>query len=271
MLNNFRNQLFGKQKGPGSLVYDVDTKWHRLVGPTGVWMTDLPIEQRQMEECIKGMKGRILVGGLGLGLAATLLAKKKQVKKVDVVEISQEVISLVGPYTHSRWNPKGRNRGRVIQIINRDLFTYLNEYKDQVYDYVFFDIWQSDSESTFHHMVAPLIALSRGKMKRPPVCWNEQVMRGQLAQSLQSRLLFFKPEVKEKLMDDKIHAYFDSHPLWEYQEGEGSGQIYWNWAVPFWKWHRDAKPEEERAQYMANTYAGIYAQWDWKDLWLSLI
>jgi len=197
MLNNFRNQLYGRQKGPHSLIYDVETRWHKLIGPTGTWMTDLPVEQRQMEECLKGVNGRVLVGGLGLGLAASILAKKRTIKEVLVVELSQEVMELVWPHTNKgRWD-KRRNRW-TSECIVKDLLAFLLEFDEEPFDYAFYDIWQSDSETTFFDVVLPLLQLSKNKVKHPPICWNETVMRGQLFSSIQTRLLFLKPEVKDQ-------------------------------------------------------------------------
>jgi len=52
------------------VAYDTPTTWHKLVGPTGVWMTDLPCEQAQHDGLLKNVRdGHVLIGGLGLGLA----------------------------------------------------------------------------------------------------------------------------------------------------------------------------------------------------------
>lgn len=263
MLNNFRNQMFGGQKGPANLIYDVDTKWRQLIGPSGVWMSDLPVEQRQMEECIKGMKGRVLVGGLGLGLAATLLIKKKTVSHVDVVEIQPEVIKLVGPYTHNRWNPRGKYRGWVYKIIQADLFSYLEDYTGEPYDYTFYDIWQSDSENTFFDVVCPLWNLSEGKVKHFPVAWNSQVMRGQLFHSIQGNLFYLRPEAKEHL--EAIPGQREY--LAKLCSPDKTGDIWIDWRQPFFRWHERKKPDPESAILMAQLYAGIYGTWGWEARW----
>ena len=259
MLNNMRNILLGKQKGVHSLVYDADTHWHRLTGPTGTWMTDLPVEQRQMEECLKGMRGRVLVGGLGLGLAAHLLAQKKQVKSVTVIEISQEVIRLVASTLESRHYPEANK----IQVLRFDLFDYLKDYSQKPFDHAFFDIWQSDGEGTFFEVVCPLLSSSKGKVKHPPVCWNVDNMRGQLLHGLTSRLLFMSPEVREKFPQQT--ALMLKHPPWEMGD-----DIWTRWAVPFWRWWKEAQPDNDKAQAMAQIYANLYGTWDWEETWETL-
>lgn len=258
----WRNKILGGQKGPNALVYDTATRWHKLKGPTGTWMTDLPVEQRQMEECLKGLKGRILVGGLGLGLAAHILNQRKAVTHVDVVELAPEVIKLVGPWINSRWQPKGKDRGWLVNIIQGELLTYLKNYQGRPYDYAFFDIWQNDNEQTFFTTVVPLYQASEGKVKHPPINWNEDVMRGQLLFSIQNRLLFLSEEAQQKLPDAKR---FLEQPPWE------PGETIWQqWAVPFFKWWREAKPSQEQTQYMAKLYSKLYGSWGWEETWEEL-
>lgn len=250
LLNNTRNALLGDQRAEAfNLVYDIDTTWHELIGPTGTLMTDLPVEQRQMEACIKGMRGNILVGGLGLGLASKLLAQKKSVTHITVVEVSKDVIRLVEGSAH---DPK-------VEIVCQDLFTFLeNLPQKENFTAAFFDIWQSDSELTFFNVVCPLINMSRGKIRQRPVCWNEQVMRGQLELSIKSGLSLLKAMSTQ----DPSHG-FHKYPPW----GERTGSIWTDWPQPYWNWWKEYQPDEELANHMAEVYAGIYGIWDWQLLW----
>lgn len=266
MLNSTRNIFLGGQKGPSNIIYDKDTTWHSLVGPEGTWMTDLPVEQRQMEECLKGTRGKVLVGGLGLGLAIHLLAQKKAVKEIIVVEKSPDVIDLV------RWTALSYMPVEKLTIIEADIFDYLKCCRSNAFSHAFYDIWQSDGEYTFFKVVCPLIELSKGKIKNQPVCWNADVMRGQLRMSLQSRLLFMQPEAVEKLKQE----IKTPHPLWEkwpveQEEYKNYDPIWHDWSQPFFRWWKDTQPSQDRAQHLAGLYANIYGQWDWQDVWHSLI
>jgi hypothetical protein len=180
-----RSALIGGQKVE-RVTFDAPTTWHRLVYGGGVWMTDLPIEQQQTRDCLKGFSGNVLVGGLGIGLAANWLASRPEVKSVTVIELSKEVIELVEPHLI---DPE-----KKIKVVKADLLKWLKNRpvtKKTVFDWAFYDIWQSDGEGTFFQTVVPLRKLSVPFVPdERVVCWNEDVMRGQLAFGLHSRYLF---------------------------------------------------------------------------------
>jgi len=52
-----------------------------------VVMSDRPDELFDLLPVIMAAKGRVMIGGLGLGIAALRMAGKKSVKSVDVIEI----------------------------------------------------------------------------------------------------------------------------------------------------------------------------------------
>jgi hypothetical protein len=177
------------------VVYDSPTKWHRLTYERGVWMTDIPSEQEQHRKLLEKFEGHVLVGGLGLGLAANWLAKRKHVKSVTVVEVSEEVIELVQPHI--------RDPRKIVNVVHADLLEFLRR-RGLRYDWAFYDIWQSDGEGTFFDTVIPLRELSAGHVcDTSVVCWNEDVMRGQLFFSLQQRFhsATSDPSVLEKFTD----------------------------------------------------------------------
>ena len=91
-----RSSLLGGQENkPVSFAYE--TEWHRMQEEdVGTWMTDLPIEQAQHDNMLDGrLYGHVLVGGLGLGYAATMLSHQPQIHEITVVEQSQDVVDLV--------------------------------------------------------------------------------------------------------------------------------------------------------------------------------
>ena len=98
---NLRTSMFGQKSE--NLVFDEPTVWHELSEKGfGVWMTDLPIEQRQTDELIARSSGRVLVGGLGLGYAVVALAARSKVKEIVVVEKNPVIIKLVWDATVAR-------------------------------------------------------------------------------------------------------------------------------------------------------------------------
>lgn len=261
--SNMRTAIMGGQNDP-PLSFDRPTQWHRLTYEGGTWMTDLPIEQAQHDIELEPItSGRVLVGGLGVGYAANVLAAREDIDEVVVVEISPEVCKLVGPYLK---DPDGK-----ITLVNMDLFKFLEEQivegELETFDFAFYDIWQSDGEGTFHNTVVPLRKLSRDLVSEV-VCWNENVMRGQLAQALHSRIIFTQLSNPGSGISPSIDAMAtkqDENP-------------YWNWAVPFWEAVRDGvipalgsskeglsiDPEFSRR---AGEYAGTYGTAGWERWW----
>jgi hypothetical protein len=241
ILSNMRTAMFGQTPLP-PLTFDHDTRWHFLEERRyGVWMSDLPIEQRQHDEAFIGYKGRVLVGGLGLGYAVTVLAQKRHVERIVTVERSKHISKLV--WEHTKHEGKG-------ELVVADLFHYLRATTEK-FDRAFFDIWQGDGESTFHQVVVPLRKLAVGKVKRVD-CWNEDVMRGQLLMGITSRLMMLQrdPRVTPANFDLQIDSLCEKR--------SGLGAIYVNWALPFWRWYRREAPKMSEAQEMASTYARVY-------------
>jgi hypothetical protein len=81
---------------PGEPITQLFRK-HERGGRTLV-MSDTPDEMRDLYPILTHARGRILINGLGLGCAVKALLSIPEVDHIDVVEISPELIELVGPY-----------------------------------------------------------------------------------------------------------------------------------------------------------------------------
>lgn len=216
--------------------WPVETYWHELTENGGNWMCDLPHEQAQHYRCLKGMAGRVLVGGLGIGFAASVLAMRPEVSSVVVVERSADVIKLVAPHVRSL---------HKVEVIHADLFEYLPVYEGRAFDHAFFDIWRETRVDTLTGMVEPLRRLAVEKVSRPPVCWNEDVMRGHVRQALAACFLRMKyPAIYEN----------PDMPLW---------------AIPFFEWYQAAKPDEARFTAAVEIYSELYAIVGWESQWAA--
>lgn len=155
------------------LVLKEPTTLHRLVGPEGTWMTDLPAELVQMwRELAFKATGRVLVGGLGLGVLARMVDQKASVHSTIVIEDRQEIIDLVGGHL-----------GHDVQVVQGDLFEYCKRLLPAQYDTALLDIWQADGEMTWTGKVVPLRRLIGGKIKRV-FCWHEEMMLSQVWQEI---------------------------------------------------------------------------------------
>lgn len=263
------------------LKFPNESKWTYLAEDGAVWMSDLPCEQNQHHKMLNKMKGRILVGGLGLGFAATTLLNNPNVEAVDVIEIEPDVIKLVEPYI-CRDNLSLRKK---LRVINQDLFQFLKVNKQGKgkeslvqYDYGFYDIWQSDGENTFFETVLPLRYHSRGLVKKV-TNWNEDVMRGQLIMNLESRRMKLSGEwsVPESMKDSEearqVFIRFDPKP--------DRSQIWINWSVPYMRWYFEHLDElKTMDREMRQTFERVTASDfvhsmglspDWFKNWLTII
>jgi len=104
-------------------------------------MSDTPAEKRDHLGIVKRARGRILINGLGLGVVLQAILLKPEVYKVDVVEISEEVIWLVAPYI-------GDER---VTIYHADAFTW-KPPKGVRYNVIWHDIWYTLSEDNLSEM-----------------------------------------------------------------------------------------------------------------------
>lgn len=242
-----RTQLFAGHRDE-IIVYQEPTTWHRLKEAGGTWMTDLVIEQAQIDNELKNIKrGSVLVGGLGLGYAATVLAQRKEIREVVVVEKQREVIELVSPYLLKN-NQECRSK---IKFIRADLFDYLKATKEK-FTNAYYDIWASDGEITLHKIVIPLLRLSKGVVKNAPISWNENVMRGQLFENLSTKLI---------ILSGKLESFFTLADLCEQK-----GNIHYDWYVPFFR-NLDKFDDKHLA---ARYYASIYGTANWEKLWQKI-
>jgi hypothetical protein len=148
---------------PGPLII------HELKGPEGTWMSDIPSEVVQMhDEFAKRARGRVLIGGLGLGIAARMAMANPRVDSVTVVELSAEVIQMVGPFTPG------------VEIVHGNIFDFVRSLQPGQFDCVFFDTWQRTDEWVWQKQVVPLRRALGNKIKRI-FCWRELMMVNEVA------------------------------------------------------------------------------------------
>lgn len=158
---------------PADLILNHELLVHQLVEKQqGVWMTDQPCELVQMwRDLASHAQGDVLVGGLGLGILPRMIARKKSVNSITVIEESPDVISLIEP----RW-------GNITKVFQDDIFRFAKENR-QPYHCALLDTWQSDGEWTWQSKVVPLRRLLAPRIHRI-YCWGEKVMQGQVRLAL---------------------------------------------------------------------------------------
>lgn len=105
-----------------------------------VIMSNTPSEIDDHWKFIRKASGKVLVGGLGLGMVLKCLLDKNDVTKVTVIEKSPDVINLVA----SAYIADPR-----VEIINADIFDYK---PTEHYDCAWFDIWDDISGEEYPEM-----------------------------------------------------------------------------------------------------------------------
>lgn len=201
----------------------------------GIWMTSAPQEIEQHSRQLKSMKGRVLVGGLGLGVAVTYLEANRHVDEIVVIEKSQDVISLVSPYL-------SRTKTRIHKM---DLYKYLKEYKGPEFDHAFYDIWCPTGETVLLEHIFPLKKASKGIVPVDRIeCWNEEEMLGQIRLGCQTAILFLR----------SLKSSTNLSPLDEteeiFQRCQKSFGLSWYW----YRWLRLERPTFERATSELNRF-----------------
>ncbi len=101
-----------------------------------LWMSITPNEINTMKEPINKAKGSVLTFGLGLGYFAYMCSLKDDVKSVTIIEKDERVIKLFKEYIL----PYFANIEKI-NIIKEDAYVYLSKMNDDMYDYVFVDIY----------------------------------------------------------------------------------------------------------------------------------
>lgn len=105
----------------------------RLMYKNSVVMSDTPDEVNDHWAPVRMAKGHCLINGLGLGVVLDLICQKNEVEFVTVVEISEDVMRLVGEYFREIY-------GDRIELIIADAYLF-KPPKGERYGMVWHDIW----------------------------------------------------------------------------------------------------------------------------------
>lgn len=127
----------------GTVVFDADVvvpvlfkHVDNMYKPLEVWMGITPLEILTQRQGVRLSKGHVLLGGLGLGWLLWKVAAKKVVKKITVVEISQELLDWYGTELCAR---VAQETGTEIEVICDDVLTHMGKHGDDVRHII--DIW----------------------------------------------------------------------------------------------------------------------------------
>lgn len=99
-----------------------------------IWMSITPNEIITMEHALEEARGKVVVLGLGMGYFAAMAAQKPEVTSIEVVELNQQVIDLVG----SMILPQVTHNEKIT-ITHENALDYMA--KGGGADFLFADIW----------------------------------------------------------------------------------------------------------------------------------
>lgn len=177
---SMRNAIFMDYKPMKAIVPD-DRMITQLFQDGGTWMTDCYQEMFMLAPAIDAARGKVLIGGLGIGYSFQKIYRKPEVKSIIVVEKSADVIKLVWPAMRL-WAAHVDSKKPFV-VIQADLYEFLRTERPQKkFDFMSLDIWTATGEREHEASVQPLRKLAK-RVLRPGGkihCWGEETMEGQM-------------------------------------------------------------------------------------------
>jgi len=142
---------------------------HKLIKDgQGLLMSDSPQEMFLQYEAYKAARGRVLIGGLGLGMFTAMAAKKSEVTEIIVIEIEEDIIDLI-EFEH----PK-------VKIICDDIWRFLRTTADTKFDFIYIDIHYSTGCKEYINTVLPMRKILEKRFPNiPAMFWGEKEMEAQ--------------------------------------------------------------------------------------------
>ena len=105
------------------------------------------MEKETNQEFIDKAHGKVLIGGLGIGLILLPILDKEDVEEVTVVEYNQDVIDLIKP----QLEPYFKNK---VKIIKDSVFEYV---PTQNFNTIYMDIWAFVNSIIYENEMEPLL------------------------------------------------------------------------------------------------------------------
>lgn len=102
----------------------------------GVMMSTHPSETMTNQKFIDQAFGDVLIFGLGLGMIVFPLLMDEDVNSITIVEYDPGVIDIVGKIIAEH------DLNKKVKIIQGDAFTYHQNFNEERFDTIYFDIWR---------------------------------------------------------------------------------------------------------------------------------
>lgn len=110
----------------------------------GIMMSNTPAEIGGHMEFYYAATGRVLIGGLGIGMILEAVLKKPEVSEITVIEKEQEIIDLVSPFYADE---------EKLKIVCGDVYSPGDYMKHGTkFDSLYFDIWDTINADNYPQM-----------------------------------------------------------------------------------------------------------------------
>jgi hypothetical protein len=110
-----------------------------------VWMSLTPMEILTQRAGVKRARGKVLMGGLGLGWLARRVLERKQVEHLTVYDTNADVLDYFGKPLKEEFNGK-------VTLKLGDVY----DAQASKYDRILLDIWQGYGDAEFDHQLREL-------------------------------------------------------------------------------------------------------------------
>lgn len=124
-------------------------KYIRLLHKGEVVMSNTDMEKWTNANFVRNAHGKVLIGGLEIGLILLAIQDKQEIEKIVVVEKYKEVIDLVKDQLPL--NEK-------VEVVNADVWEYAPIEK---FNTIYMDIWNYVNKDVYQNSMKPLIARYR--------------------------------------------------------------------------------------------------------------
>jgi len=154
---------------------------YKLLRNGGLLMSDSPQEMFLQYEAYKEAHGRVLVGGLGLGMSPSLFANKGNVSEVVVVEIEKDIITLCRP------------KNGKIKVVRGDIWNFLKTTKES-FDFIYIDIHYGTHCGEYLKTVIPMRKILEERFANiPSQFWGEEEMKSQYDPNFEAKKAMLQP------------------------------------------------------------------------------
>jgi hypothetical protein len=143
-------------------------KYVKLYVDGALAMSDTSMEKWSNYDFLREANGNVLVAGLGIGLILLPALQKKEVKSIEIIEKSADVIHAVEMQLRSYIMDRKLNR--KFTVVHGDIFKYKPE-KGKKWDTIYFDIWYDICGDNLEEITKLKRKFARRLNRENPDCW----------------------------------------------------------------------------------------------------